>query len=129
MSKELFEAGLIINTSQHHTEEVPNHTHGWDLDINEMTKQPFEVDIHAVHTSHLQLSLMHYHAATMIDGGYPDGAVVFSCIKTNGLIHEKNHTYHNDDMIILNDNKHFDLIVSEPCYIFTLAIEKEILDR
>jgi AraC-like DNA-binding protein len=30
---------------------------------------------------------------------------------------------------MLNDNKKFDLIVSEPCYIFTLAIEKEILER
>jgi AraC family ethanolamine operon transcriptional activator len=94
-----------------------------------MTKQPFEVYIRAVHTFHMQLSLMRYHSAIMIDGGYPDGAVVFSCIKTNGLIHEKNRTYHNDDVIMLNDNKHFDLILSEPCYIFTLAIEKEILER
>jgi AraC-like DNA-binding protein len=77
----------------------------------------------------MQLSLMRYHAAIMIDGGYPDGAVIFSCIKTNGLIHEKNRTYHNDDVIMLNDNKKFDLIVSEPCYILTLAIEKEILER
>ena len=129
MPKELFIAGSIIHTSQQNTEEVPDYTHGWDLDINEMTKQPFEVDIRAVHTFHMQLSLMRYHAAIMIDGGYPDGAVIFSCIKTNGLIHEKNRTYRNDDMIILNDNKYFDLIVSEPCYIFTLAIEKEILER
>ncbi len=129
MSKELFEAGLIINTSQHRTEEVPHHTHGWDLDINGMAKRAFEVEIRAVHTFHMQLSLMRYHTAIMIDGGYPDGAVIFSCIKTNGLIHEKNRTYHNDDMIMLNDNKRFDLIVSEPCYIFTLAIEKEILER
>jgi AraC family ethanolamine operon transcriptional activator len=129
MPKALFEVGLVINTSQQHTEDVPNYTHGWDVDINEMTKQPFEVDIRAIHTFHLQLSLMCYHAAIMIDGGYPDGTVIFSCIKTNGLIHEKNRTYHNDDMIMLNDNKHFDLIVSEACYIFTLAIEKEILER
>ena len=129
MPKALFEVGLVINTSQQHTEDVPNYTHGWDVDINEMTKQPFEVDIRAIHTFHLQLSLMCYHAAIMIDGGYPDGTVIFSCIKTNGLIHEKNRTYHNDDMIMLNDNKHFDLIVSESCYIFTLAIEKEILER
>jgi len=129
MSKELFKAGLIINTSRQYHEEVPDYTHGWDIDINEMTKQPFEVDIRAVHTFHLQLSLMRYHTAVMIDGGYPDGAVIFSCIKTNGLIHEKNRTYANDDMIMLNDNKRFDLIVSEPCYIFTLAIEKEILER
>ena len=129
MPKELFIAGSVINTSRQHPEEVPDYTHGWDLDIHEMTKQPFEVDIRAVHTFHLQLSLMRYHAATMIDGGYPDGAVIFSCIKTKGLIHEKNRTYDNDDMIMLNDNKHFDLIVSEPCYIYTLAIEKEILER
>jgi AraC family ethanolamine operon transcriptional activator len=129
MPKTLFEAGLVINTSQHHTEGVPNHTHGWDLDINEMTKRAFEVDIRAVHTSHLQLSLMRYHAAIMIDGGYPDGAVIFSCIKTNGLIHEKNRTFRNDDIIILDDNMRFDLIVSDPCHIFTLAIEKEILER
>ncbi|KYJ87709.1 AraC family transcriptional regulator [Sulfurovum riftiae] len=129
MPKELFKAGYVIHTSEQTPEEVPDYTHGWDLDINEMTKQPFEVDIRAVHTFHMQLSLMHYHTAVMIDGGYPDGAVVFSCIKTNGLIHEKNRTYHNDDMIMLNDNKRFDLIVSEPCYIFTLAIEKEILER
>jgi AraC-like DNA-binding protein len=129
MPKALFEAGLVINTSQHHTEDVPNHTNGWDLDINEMTKQPFKVDIYAVHTFHMQLSFMHYHAAMMIDGGYPEGAVIFSCIKTNGVIHEKNRTYHNDDMIILDDNMRFDLIVSEPCYIFTFAIEKEILER
>jgi len=129
MPKALFEAGLVINTSQQHPEEVPDYAHGWDLDINEMTKQPFEVDIRAVHTPNLQLSLMRYHASTMIDGGYPDGAVIFSCIKTKGLIHEKNRTYDNNDMIMLNDNKHFDLIVSEPCYIYTLAIEKEILER
>jgi AraC-like DNA-binding protein len=129
MPKALFEAGLIINTSQNHTEEVPNHTHGWDLDINEMTKRAFEVEIRAVHTFHLQLSLMHYHTAIMIDGGYPDGAVIFSCLKTDGSIHEKNRTYHNDDMIMLDDNRHFDLIVSEPCFIFTFAIEKEILER
>ena len=129
MPKALFEAGLVINTSQQHTEDVPNHTHGWDLDINEMTKQPFKVDIYAVHTFHMQLSLMCYHAAIMINGGYPDGTVVFSCIKTNGLIHEKNRTYRHNDMIVLNDNKNFDLIVSEPCYIFTFAIEKEILER
>jgi len=129
MPKTLFEAGLVINTSQHQTEEVPNHTHGWDLDINEMTKRAFKVDIWAVHTSHLQLSLMRYHTAIMIDGGYPEGAVIFSCIKTDGLIHEKNRTYRHNDVIMLNDNKNFDLIVSEPCYIFTLAIEKEILER
>ncbi len=129
MSKELFEAGLIINTSQHRTEEVPHHTHGWDLDINGMAKRAFEVEIRAVHTFHLQLSLMRYHTAIMIDGGYPDGAVIFSCIKTDGLIHEKNRTYHNEDMIMLDDNRRFDLIVSEPCFIFTFAIEKEILER
>jgi len=129
MSKELFIAGSVIHTSQQNTEEVPDYAHGWDLDINEMTKQPFEVDIRAVHTFHMQLSLMRYHAAIMIDGGYPEGTVIFSCIKTNGLMHEKNRTYHNDDMIMLNDNKNFDLIVSDPCYIFTLAIEKEILER
>ena len=129
MPKELFKAELIINTSQYHTEEVPNHAHGWDLDINEMTKQPFTVDIRAVHTFHLQLSLMRYHAAMMIDGGYPEGTVVFSCIKTEGLIHEKNRTYHSEDMIMLDDNRHFDLIVSEPCFIFTFAIEKDILER
>jgi AraC-like DNA-binding protein len=129
MPKTLFEAGLVINTSQHHTEGVPNHTHGWDLDINEMTKRAFKVDIRGVHTSYLQLSLMRYHAAIMIDGGYPDGAVIFSFVKTDGLIHEKNRTYRNNDAIILNDNKHFDLIVSKPCYIFTFAIERDILER
>jgi AraC-like DNA-binding protein len=129
MPKELFKAGLVTNISRQNPEEVPDYTHGWDLDINEMTKQPFEVHIRAVHTFHLQLSLMDYHSATMIDGGYPDGAVIFSCIKTNGLIHEKNRTYDNNDMIMLNDNKQFDLIVSKPCYIYTLAIEKEILER
>jgi AraC-like DNA-binding protein len=129
MPKELFNAGNIIHTSRHNTEEVPDYTHGWDLDINEMTKQPFEVDIRAVHTFHLQLSMMRYHAAIMIDGGYPEGTVIFSCTKTQGLIHEKNRTYQNDDMIILDDNKHFDFIVSKPCSIFTLAIEKEILER
>jgi len=129
MPKELFNAELIINTSQYYTEEVPNHAYGWDLDINEMTKQPFTVDIRAVHTFHLQLSLMRYHAAMMIDGGYPEGTVVFSCIKTEGLIHEKNRTYHSEDMIMLDDNRHFDLIVSEPCFIFTFAIEKDILER
>jgi AraC family ethanolamine operon transcriptional activator len=129
MPKELFEAGLTVNTSQQHTEDVPNHTHGWDLDINEMTKRAFKVDIWAVHTSHLQLSLMRYHTAIMIDGGYPEGTVIFSCIKTDGVIHEKNRTYRHNDVIMLNDNKNFDLIVSEPCYIFTLAIEKEILER
>ena len=129
MPKSLFEAGLVVNTSQQHTEEVPNHTHGWDLDINEMTKRTFEVDIRGVHTSHLQLSLMRYHAAIMIDGGYPDGAVIFSFVKTDGLTHEKNRTYNNDGMIVLNDNKNFDLIISKPCYILTFAIEKEILER
>jgi len=129
MPKELFEAGLLINTSRQNHEEVPDYTHGWDIDINEMTKQPFEVDIRAVHTYHLQLSLMCYHTAIMIDGGHPDGAVIFSCIKTNGLIHENNRTYHNEDIIVLNDHRRFDLIVSEPCYIYTLAIEKEILER
>ncbi len=129
MSKELFEAGLVVNTSRQNPEEVPNYTLGWDLDIHEMTKQPFEVHIRAVHTSHLQLSLMDYHAATMIDGGYPDNAVTFSCIQTHGLIHEKNRTYDNYDIIVLNDNKPFDLIVSEPCYIYTFAIEKGILER
>ncbi len=129
MPKELFEAGLVIDTSRQYPNDVPNDTHGWDFDINEMTKQPFEVDIRAVHTYHLQLSLMRYYAAIMIDGGYPDGAVIFSCIQTQGLIHEKNRTYGNDEIIVLDDNKHFDLIVSEPCYIYTLAIEKEILQR
>ena len=129
MPKELFKAELVVNTSRHYHEEVPDYAHGWDIDINEMTKQPFEAEIRAVHTFHLQLSLMRYYTAVMVDGGYPDGAVIFSCIKTNGLIHEKNRTYDNYDIIMLNDNKPFDLIVSEPCYIYTLAIEKSILER
>ena len=129
MPKELFKAGLVINTSRQYHEEVPGDAHGWDIDINEMTKQPFEADVRGVHTSHLQLSLMYYHNAIMVDGGYPEGAVIFSCIETNGLIHEKNRTYDNNDIIILNDNKPFDLIVSEPCYIYTLAIEQVILER
>ncbi len=129
MPKELFNAKLMINTSRQNAEEVTNDAHGWELDINEMTKQPFEVHIRGVHTYHLQLSLMDYHAAMMIDGGYPEGAVTFSCIQTNGLIHEKNRTYHNNDIIMLNDNKPFDLIVSAPCFLYTLAIEKEILER
>jgi len=129
MPKELFNAKLVINTSRQNVEEVTSDAHGWDLDVNEMTKQPFKVDIQATHTFHLQLSLMNYHAAMMIDGGYPEGTVTFSCIKTNGLIHEKNRTYYNDDIIILNDNKYFDLIVSAPSFIYTLAIDKEILER
>ena len=129
MPKELFLAGLVINTSQQCPKDVPSNTHGWDLDINEMTKQQFEVDIRVAHTHHLQLSIMRYHTAIMIDGGYPDGTVTFSSIRTNGLIHEKNRTYGNDDIIVLNDNKHFDLIVSEPCYIYTFAIGKMILER
>jgi AraC-like DNA-binding protein len=129
MPKELFEAGLTVNTSRQNPEEVPDYALGWDLDINEMTKQPFEVHIRAVHTHHLQLSLMDYHTATMIDGGYPEGAVTFSSIQTPGLIHEKNRTYNDDDIITLNDNKPFDLIVSKPCYIYTFAIEKGILER
>jgi len=129
MPKKLFDAGLVINESQQSHDELHNHTHGWDLDLNEMTKQPFAVDIRAAHTPHLQLSLMRYHAAMMIDGGYPEGAVIFSCFRTDGLIHEKNRTYHNGDMIMLDDNRHFDLIVSKPCYIYTLAIEKEVLER
>ncbi len=129
MPKELFKAGLIVHTSRKDPEEVPNDTHGWNIDINEMTKQPFEADIRLVHTFHLQLFLIEYHAAMMVEGGYPDGAVIFSCIKTDGLIHEKNRTYHMGEMIILNDSKHFDLVVSKPSYIYTLAIEKEILER
>jgi AraC family ethanolamine operon transcriptional activator len=129
LKEALFEAGLVIHTSQQHTEDVPNHTHGWDVDINEMTKRTFEVDIRGVHTSYLQLSLMRYHTAIMIDGGYPEGAVIFSCIQTNGLIHEKNRTYHTTDMIMLDDHRRFDLIVSEPCYIYTLAIEKKRLEK
>ena len=129
MPKELFKAGLVINTSRQYHEEVPGDAHGWDIDINEMTKQPFEANIRAIHTSCLQLSFMYYHNAIMVDGGYPEGAVTFSCIETNGLIHEKNRIYSINDIIILNDNKPFDLIVSEPCYIYTLAIEKEILER
>jgi AraC-like DNA-binding protein len=129
MSKELFPAGLVINTSKQCPKDVPDNTHGWDLDINEMTKQSFEVDIRAAHTFCMQLSLMRYHTAIMIDGGYPEDAVVFSCIQTHGLVHEKNRTYDNCDIVVLNDNKPFDLIVSEPCHIYTFAIEKEILER
>jgi len=129
MPKEIFEAGLVIRTSRSDPEEVPRHTHGWKIDINEMTKQPFEVDIRAVHTSHLQLSLMRYHTAAMIDGGYPEGTVIFSSIGTEGLIHEKNRRYATHDLIVLDDRKPFDLVVSSPCSIYTIAIEREILER
>ena len=129
MPRELFEAGLIVDTLRQDPDEVPGDTIGWDLDIFEMAKLPFEVHIRGVHTSHLQLSSMHYHAAVMIDGSYPDGSVTFSSVQTSGLIHEKNRSYGNHDIIILNDNKPFDLIISKPCRIYTLAIEKEILER
>ena len=129
MSKETFLPEIIIEDTQDNIEGLKEKAYGWDIDIREMDKKPFHADILATHTPRIQLSEMHYHTPIMIDGLYPEGTIVLSFVWTEGKVHEKNRTYPNDTLIVLSDNKPFDLIVNKPHKIFTLAVEEVLFNR
>jgi len=79
-----------------------------------------------LHTPRIQLSYMNYHTPMMIEGVYPKGTVILSFVRTEGKVHEKNRTYESDTVITLADNKAFDLIVSKPHEIYTIAVEETL---
>jgi len=120
MSKETFLPEIIIEDTEDNIKGLKEKAYGWDVDIREMDKKPFQADILATHTPRIQLSELHYHTPIMINGIYPEGTIILSFSWTEGKIHEKNRTYPKDTMIILSDNKPFDLIVNQPQIILPL---------
>jgi hypothetical protein len=76
--KNLFPAGLRIESVAHSIEEMEEQSVFWGLETKQLGRGKYEGRISAVHSGSVQLARSHRSLGTLLRGNVPRGTVVLS---------------------------------------------------
>jgi len=124
MDKEIFPAGMLINTPLLDIDAIQPHTEKWDIAFTKIGKEDLKVAIHAFHTPRIQFSAVYYTDAYMLRGHFPKGSIVLSYIHTKATANFNNRKLKPDHLIVARDSCHIDLLINGPSTNYSVAVEE-----